>query len=149
MKKQHPWLVMLLIAACCTTWVSRPAVAEVIVIDPSSDLYKIGQRLPDNPTLDIRECQTLALFTGKKFLELTGPYKGPLSAYKDAGRPCESYTPAHTRRAAPKERGLVYSHYFDAVCEEEIKKTNSCDATCKAVFQLLTNKPHLMMSECP
>jgi hypothetical protein len=160
MRKRHSWLGMLLVATYCTTWFSRPATAEVTVID--SDLYKIGQQLPDDATLDIRECETLVLFTrshsifekGGKFLELPGPYHGPLRTYKDAGRRCQSSKPASRPGelgASAGERKNVYYHYFLAVCSKGLMdgEPTHCDATCKAVIQKLTDMKMPVLADCP
>jgi hypothetical protein len=150
MTKRHSRLGTFLMTVCCTLWLVQNAIAEVIVIGetvemdtrggikfdregdpippPPTSGLKVGRRLPDNPILNIPECVTLTVRAGNRFLTLPGPYKGPLSAYRDANVNCDT-----SLKQSLGERENVYDRYFHEICE----KQNSCDTTCKAAFQLI------------
>jgi hypothetical protein len=147
MNRPHSWLGIPL-GFICLLCLASAALAEVVIIGeavepdtrsgfrvPPGSGYLMGQRLPDNSTLDIPECVTLIVDAAGKFLELRGPFRGTVSTYHDVGIECDS------RREAPDERGEVYSRYFRQICE----KLTSCDATCKAVFPLLPDKSGLKL----
>jgi hypothetical protein len=110
----------------------QPAAAEVVVIGPAAGPYKIGDRLPDDPALDIPMCIGLTLHIGGKFQTFAGPYKGPLSKYKDPGVHC----------FVIGERLNVYDQFFHQICE----KQNHCDTTCTAVFAQLPDKASMKLS---
>jgi hypothetical protein len=105
--------------------------AEVIVIGSDFDGYKIGSRLSDDPKLDIPVCRTLVLLNEGKFVELPGPYKGPLSRYQNAKVHCGQLT--------FEERQNWYDYYFKNICA----KTKRCDKECKEVFDRVEQKDKL------
>jgi hypothetical protein len=150
MTKWHSRLGAFLMTICCTLWLVQSAIAEIIVIGetvetdtrdgtkfyregdpippPATSGLKVGQRLPDNPMLNIPECVTLTVRAGNRFLTLRGPHKGPLRTYRDANVLCNT-----SINQSLGERENVYDRYFHEICE----KQNSCDTTCKAAFQLI------------
>ena len=134
MKPQYFWLGVLVVVAWCWIWAPRVAVAQTIVIGPSSTLYKIGDQLSNDPMLDIFFCFTLTLRIGDKFQEFAGPYKGPLSKYKKPKVFCMT----------TGERAHVYDDFFRQVCD----KLSVCDATCTAVFAKLQDKQNMRL-KCP
>lgn len=107
------------------------ASAEILVIGSDFDTYQIGSRLPDDPQLDIPRCRTLVLRSGKTFVELPGPYKGLLSAYRNANVYCGQLT--------FEERQNWYDYYFKNICAKEQR----CDDECKAVFDKVEDKGKL------
>lgn len=135
MGRQKSWLVILLLAACYITMgMPRTAAAQVVLIGPDFGSYSVGQQLPDDPTLDIPRCASIVLRIGNKFQGFSGPYKGPLSNYKDPGMEC----------FVVGERVNVYDQYFHQICE----KQGHCDATCTAVFGQLPDKISMKL-QCP
>lgn len=105
--------------------------ADVLVIGADFDAYELGSRLPDDPELDIPRCRTLVLLSEEKFVELPGPFKGPLSAYQDAKM--------HCRSLSFDERQSWYDYYFKNVCA----KAERCDEECQSVFDRVEDKKKL------
>jgi hypothetical protein len=107
------------------------AAGEVLVIGSDFDGYELGARLADDPELDIPRCRTLVLLKEQNFIELPGPYKGVLSAYRNANIHCGQLT--------FEERQNWYDYYFRTVCAKEQR----CDDECKAVFEKVEDKKKL------
>jgi hypothetical protein len=132
-----------LIAGCLAAVFAETAAADIVVISSDSEGYKVGQKLNDDATLNIPSCATLVLRSGNKFLTLHGQYEGKLSEYPH-GPVIFCSEPSRPLRA-PGERESVYDQYFHTICE----KQTACDATCKAVFELLTHKEGVKINCAP
>jgi hypothetical protein len=114
-----------------------PALAEITILgeDPSivdedPGFYKPGKRLPDNYSFDVKECETIVVFDGRRLVRVEGPHKGPLSAYKEGQGYC------HMNFEAMGERQSAYEFYFHKVCE----KVKKCDEVCRMAFKSIEKK---------
>jgi hypothetical protein len=126
----------LLIVACCAVLASQTAYADYVLISAFGN-YKIGQHLSDNAIVDIAKCDSIAVWNGKEFLDLDGPYKGPLSAYKAPKEQCHIMSSPEVIG----ERESIWDSFFRQVCE----KKNTCDTVCKGAFERVSDKTKMKL----
>jgi hypothetical protein len=155
--KRRSVQLLLAFAVLCAFCQPKLAQAEVTVIfvgdtsrlsntpppPPPADSalrYQTGQRLPNNPLLNIPECIHLILYNGTKFVDLWGPYRGRLNSYIDKGRH-ECFIPMGQPLGV---RTTFYDTFFREICQVQ----KLCDAPCSAAYKMMSDKSGLTL-KCP